>query len=742
MSKTRWIRLYALLLALLMLLPLAVACAKQTDEPEEETLPEEVTTPQETTVIEGDGFVPVLRFSVASDIHTRALGDGRQSTSDEVNAAKARVAGLFTASYSYARSNPYYQKLDAVLLVGDYTDSGTTDQHNILKKAIKDVRDTEETMVLASIGNHEFYDTAEYGLTDTVTTETYNRFATYFGKINQSIDSDLTMTPDSHVVINGFHFIGVSPDVHGGRSYSFEKSNWLKEQLEIAKADDPDRVKPIFVYVHIAPNTQAEDQKWSNRYINDRLAFYPQAVVLSGHTHLPAADTTAVVQDNYTLLNTGTMAYGGYTMYVNHGASSKWVSPLGLEGAYVSDTSGDPYTEHGERETAVFTIIEVDANNRVRLRYYDLNAEAFIGEPVIISSIGQVKKFEYTNAKRQQKMNTPEWESDAAVTELAVTPTSARLSFPQATCACTVRNYQLDLYSGDWYVTTIYRLSRYDTALMPERLTAPFSGLSPDTDYTVIIYAINCWGQQNKGPALTYTFHTPAETGAPAPDVFSAAFDAEGAVNTVTGTPLKTNGTVAFDAENGQAATFTGKGAYVWDGIASYYDMMKTSVTLEAVVKATARPASGQTMGIISNYNTEIKDGRISGGISLEYDQRGRVVFRLYLKNEGERTIRTSAALPTDRFAHVAATYDGRTMKIYIDGTLAATSESDTSSVSYTGEVWFPSKSVEQFLVVGGTGNYILTTRHANCLISAANVYARALNESQIRALVSAYTTA
>ena len=737
MNKTRGIRIFALLCALLMLLPLVVACKKQTAEPEEKTLPDE-TTPQET-VIDGDGFVPVLRFAMASDIHTRAIGDRRQSTSDEVNAAKSRVAGLFTASYDYAKSNPYYKQLDAVLLVGDYTDSGGTEQHNILKKAIKNARDAEETMVLACIGNHEFYDTGEYGLTDTVTTDTYDTFVSYFGKINQSIDPDLNLTPDSHVVINGFHFIGVSPDAHGGRSYSAAKADWLEEQLEVAKADDPNRTKPIFVYVHMAPNTQAEDEKWSNRFINEKLASYPQAVVISGHTHLPAADTTAITQDKFTQINTGTMAYGGYVMYVNHGYSSKRVAPLGLEGAYVSDTSGDPYTEHGERETAVFTIVEVDADNRVRIRYYDLNADAFFGEPLIIASIGLPKQFEYTAAKGRQKMDTPEWKNGAAVTELAVTPTSARLSFPQATCACSVRNYQLDLYSGDEYVTTVYRLARSDTALMPERLTAPFTDLTPDTDYKVTVFAYNCWGQQNKGPSLTYTFHTPAESGTPAPDVFAAVFDAQGAANAVTGTPLKKNGTVAFDAENGQAAAFTTKGTYVWDGIASYYDMMKTSVTLEAVVKATARPASGQTMGIISNYNTEITDGRISGGMSLEYDQNGRVVFRLYIKNVGERTVTTRTALPTDRFVHVAATYDGRAMKIYFDGALVKSSEEDTTSVSYAGEIWFPWKSAEQFLVVGGTGNYIVTTRHADCLLSAANVYARALNESQIRALASAY---
>ena len=289
-------------------------------------------------------------------------------------------------------------------------------------------------------------------------------------------------------------------------------------------------------------------------------------------------------------------------------------------------------------------------------------------------------------------------------------------------------------------MTTIYRLSRYDTALMPERLTAPFSGLQPDTTYTVTIYAYNCYGVQSIGEPLAYTFHTPADDGAPVPEVFSAAFDATGATDKISGATLKKDGAVTYDAET-QAAKFTREGGYMWNGIASYYDLMKTSVTLEAVVKRTGIP-DGETAGILSNYNTEITNGRISGGMSLEYNRAGRVVFRIYLKNLGVRTLVSAAVLPTGRFAHVVATYDGHAMKIYIDGELDATSASDTSSVSYEGEIWFPWKSAEQNLVIGGTGSYGTTytsARRMNGLVRTANVYARALNESQIRALATPY---
>ena len=95
-----------------------------------------------------------------------------------------------------------------------------------------------------------------------------------------------------------------------------------------------------------------------------------------------------------------------------------------------------------------------------------------------------------------------------------------------------------------------------------------------------------------------------------------------------------------------------------------------------------------------------------------------------------------------EKLSGVVATYDGHTMKIYIDGELDATSASDTSSVSYEGEIWFPWKSAEQNLVIGGTGSYgtvYTSARRMNGLVRTANVYARALNESQIRALATPY---
>ena len=322
MKTSRLIRFVALLLALLTLSFSVVAC-KQRDNSNDDNVQPLPDTSGEQPVIDGDGFAPVIRFAAASDIHTRSKGS-EQATQDELDASSARLSGLFSESYAYAQSNPYYQKLDAVILVGDYTDHGRQAQYDSIKRAFRNVRNAEETQLLACLGNHEFWDTGENGTTSTSTAKTYARFQSFFG-----------MEADSHVVINGFHFIGVSPDTHGGRSYTIEKSTWLKGELETALADDPTKTKPIFVYLHMTPNDLAESETYSNRYIKSRLASYPQVVVLAGHSHQIANNPRAITQGDYTVVNTGTMAYGWYGMFTNDGSTSVSVSPRGLEGGYI-----------------------------------------------------------------------------------------------------------------------------------------------------------------------------------------------------------------------------------------------------------------------------------------------------------------------------------------------------------------------------------------------------------------------
>ena len=145
-------------------------------------------------------FTPVVRFVACSDIHL----DG-----EENQQAAIRFANLFKDMYEYAESCEY-KKLDAVLVAGDFTGGGAEKEYQMFNKIVEENK-KDETQLLTVLGNHEFI---EYRDVDaTVGYDVYRKY------INENVDTD--------IVINGYHFIGVSYDDNGS-SFSGKKE-WLDQ---------------------------------------------------------------------------------------------------------------------------------------------------------------------------------------------------------------------------------------------------------------------------------------------------------------------------------------------------------------------------------------------------------------------------------------------------------------------------------------------------------------------------------
>ena len=62
-----------------------------------------------------NNFVPVIRFMVVSDIHLK----------DEDCIEEKRFSSALEYAYSIAHGSQSYNKLDAVVIVGDFANSGT-----------------------------------------------------------------------------------------------------------------------------------------------------------------------------------------------------------------------------------------------------------------------------------------------------------------------------------------------------------------------------------------------------------------------------------------------------------------------------------------------------------------------------------------------------------------------------------------------------------------------------------------
>lgn len=103
--------------------------------------------------------------------------------------------------------------------------------------------------------------------------------------------------------VNGYDFITLDY-----RSYSSFLDKTLKE---ISSASDYDPGKPIFVQVHsgLSGTTWGGYQDIAGNAIQRALAEYPQAIVMTAHSHYSNEAESGIYQGNFTVVNNGSMDY-------------------------------------------------------------------------------------------------------------------------------------------------------------------------------------------------------------------------------------------------------------------------------------------------------------------------------------------------------------------------------------------------------------------------------------------------
>lgn len=271
-----------------------------------------------------EDFTSVIRFAVFSDSHILAVGDTRSR----------RIQKVMSLAYSYAEQDENYKTVDAALVAGDLTDNGTAAQFIGFKSAVDSVLKEETVLMPVVAKNHDGY--------------TYSSKSLSLYKNITGLDGDF------HNVVNGFHFIGLSASKTEGEHYSEYQREWLKEQLLSAAADDSQ--KPIFVmhHEHVSDTVYGsfDVDGWGLDYFKDILCEFPQVIDFSGHSHYPSNDPRSIWQGEFTAVGTGALKYVEFTV-----DGKNKVHPSGY------------------KNIAQMWIVEVDSNNRVRLRNFDaLNA--------------------------------------------------------------------------------------------------------------------------------------------------------------------------------------------------------------------------------------------------------------------------------------------------------------------------------------------------------------------------------
>jgi predicted phosphodiesterase len=399
------------------------------------------------------GFTPVLRFAVASDVHIK------EHESVECD----RLKKLFEYSYNYADTQGY-KNLDAVVFAGDVTDHGSATQLKRFRTIVEDnIR--EGTQFICAMGNHEF-----------------------FGGSQTVFERVMGQSADQHNVINGIHFVSVSPS--NGSDYTV-KYDWLDEVLREAVGDAPE--SPVFVFQHHhIKDTVYVSEEWYTEQLGTVFDKYPNIIDFSGHSHGPINNPRSIYQDKYTALGTGTLSY----FEMNSGMSYGTIPP-------------------NASSAAQFYIIEVDTQNRVKIMPFNILTGEFFtrqneGAPDeqlvwYVPRPSDPSAFTYTR-DRWSAAAAPYFDEDAVIVPTGMTANGTRVSFtfPQAHDDECVYSYTLTMSDGK-KEKSYSVFSDYYIEPLPEEITISMAGIKAGTTYTVTVTAYDCYGAACEKP-LTFAY--------------------------------------------------------------------------------------------------------------------------------------------------------------------------------------------------------------------------------------------
>ena len=392
-------------------------------------------------------FEPVLRFVVCSDVHVKTDSDIEPE----------RFLRGMEMAYEYAESESY-QSLDALYVVGDFSNNGTAEEMRRFRQLVNtSVRD--QTQVVLTVASHEF-----------MCPDPEN--------VIPRLSELFHQTPDTHRVLNGFHFISLTTDRRN--HVSDEQKEWLKKELR--KAADEDWRKPIFVFQHPhLSGTVYGSINWGEDDVIDILMDYPQVVDFSGHSHAPINDPRSVHQDHFSSFGTGSLSYFELDEFDK------------MTGTIPPDCG----------ECAQYLIVEADKNNRVRVLPYDILSGCFFHEGWLIERPWDPASFIYTDARAAQA-EKPAFPADFLLT-CHYEGGRISLTFPQAegkerpdAYYAVIRDTEGRVFAQKSFFSSYYLYH------MPPRITMEFDCLLPPGEYDVTLTACGFW--KNRSDPIIHHF--------------------------------------------------------------------------------------------------------------------------------------------------------------------------------------------------------------------------------------------
>ena len=392
-------------------------------------------------------FTPVIRFIAASDTHIETYLDTESH----------RILKMLRLGYAIAEADEEYYDLVAVLVEGDLSVEGRKDLFIAFAAAVKSGLKGDTRFLGVCAASHDG--------------GTMNR-----PEVHDYYNSLTGNTADFHTVVNGFHFIGLSASDNDDVHYDDGQIAWLRAQLEEATAEDPD--KPVFVthHEHVRSTVygSSDFEGWGVPYFTDVLKDFPQVVDFSGHSHYPLNDPRSVWQGAFTAVGTGALYYSEFTI-------------------------DDVRTYHPDdsRQTSTCWIVEVDAENRVRLRGLDLLAQEYLCEYVLDNPADPANR-DYTPEKRAAASLPPVFAEGAAL-KVRKAAGNVNITCPAAQSAdgMEIVLYRVKAYDANGNeAASTWTLPSYYTAGTQKTVSLKLSDLDKGT-YEIRVVAETAYGVQS-----------------------------------------------------------------------------------------------------------------------------------------------------------------------------------------------------------------------------------------------------
>ncbi|MBO7678162.1 MAG: metallophosphoesterase [Thermoguttaceae bacterium] len=573
----------------------------------------------------------LLRAVVMSDVH---FSDNPASAEVE------RLNRVLDLMYSWSEKQSY-PNFDALVVAGDMTNHGSQEEMTLFKQTM-DGKIRPGTQKLLCMGNHEFYH-------DSASPEaTHEGWKEMFG-----------VEDNAHYIVNGFHFIALSPEKGTCRDGDYlYKIDWLREQLEQAKADDPQ--KPIFLFHHYHLTETVygslNGDCWGINDLRELLDQYPTVIDFSGHSHYPINDPRSVWQGNFTAFGTGTLSY------------------FEMEGGHYNKFPP------GYNIAAQCYVVEVHRDNSVAVRPFDIISKDFFDVAYLVAEPGNIDRYLYTD-KRYDLAPRPYWKPGTEVRTENPSCFGVTLTFRQGCDKTIVHSYRVDLTdeTGPEAETLppIYAWSEYYFQPIPDPMRITLDTLEPSRRYRAEITAINPFGKESSAKisaqietAKDEEDHTDRETIKPAANILSIEFEDGTVVNrahgleSFAGRAVETLGRPVFvrdDELGGFVGRFNGQGDYLrFRYNKDDLRRMRRRFTMAVRFRFDAW----------GDHNRSVFSGTEGGASSIELNaEKKRLEF--WLSINGKYTILDTPCEP-GLWHTCFGVYDGKDVVLYLDGKEAA----------------------------------------------------------------------